>query len=334
MSAPFPPWLRPHLDAAGGLLRFDRFMELALYDAGHGYYTARIPTLGRHGDFATSATLCDTLGRALAKQWSEPPKRHVIEIGAGTGKLTDGLRKSLPFLARLRTSFHIVERSPRLREIQQNLLGSRVHWHATMTDALRAANGSAFIFSNELVDAFPPRVFRPRDASWEELFLELGSDTLVETWQAAESLPDSGVFGGQWPDGQCLEVHESYRTWLAAWMPDWTGGQLITIDYGGSPVEIYHRRPAGSLRAHLHHQVFTGPEIYQHPGRQDLTADVNFDDLRDWSRQLKPDSTLSLCSQREFLVPHTRANDEERFLIEADGAGGAFKVLTQAHAGP
>lgn len=333
MSVPIQPWLRPHFETPGGLLRFDRFMERALYDPAHGYYTARVTTLGRHGDFATSATLSDCLARALAAQFRSAPVRHLIEIGAGTGALTAAVRDHLPLLTRCRARFHIVERSPRLREAQQALLGERVHWHDTMTDALHATRGSAFIFSNELVDAFPVRVFRPIGTTWEELFVEADGNVLGEAWLVAGDLPDSGVFRHQWPDRQRLEVHDSYQSWLAGWLPDWKCGQFLTIDYGGPPSAIYHRRPAGSLRAYLHHQVFTGTELYQHAGRQDLTADVNFDDLRDWSRQLKPDSTVALNSQRDFLAPHTRGKASDTFLTDPDGAGNAFQVLTQSLGG-
>ena len=320
-------WIQLHLDAAGGRLRFDRFMELALYDPDHGYYTTRISTLGPRGDFSTSATLSPALARALAARFRSTRQLHLIEIGAGTGALTGGIRSTLPFLNRHRTRFHIVERSPRLRESQRALVGSRVRWHDDIREALHAAGGSAVIFSNELVDAFPPRIFRPVGTIWQELYLTGSADTLHESWQPVDELPDSTVFQHRWPESQRLEVHDSYRTWLARWLPDWKEGLFLTIDYGGTPPEIHHRRPGGSLRSYLHHQSHTGPGVYRHPGRQDLTADVNFDDLRRWSRQLRPDSHLSLSTQREFLLPHIHPSDPNRFLTDPDGAGSAFKVL-------
>ncbi len=61
---------------------------------------------------------------------------------------------------------------------------------------------------------------------------------------------------------------------------------MLTIDYGGTTDEIYHRRPSGTLRAYRGQQRLTGGDVYELPGRQDITADVNFDDLQGWAREL------------------------------------------------
>jgi SAM-dependent MidA family methyltransferase len=323
-----PHWLQPHLDA-DHRLRFDRFMELALYDPGHGYYAKHITTVGRHGDFSTTTTLSTALGRGIAAAIRKESPDHVLEIGAGTGALTKAVRRALPFLLRRRTRFHIVEHSPVLRSTQQQLLGRKASWHDSVTEALHATGGSAFIFSNELVDAFPPRVFQITPDGWQELFLTLNNGGLRESWQTAHALPDSTMFSQNWPDGQRIEIHESYRSWLADWLPAWSGESLLTIDYGGSPLDIYRRRPAGSLRAYLRHQVLAGPAIYESPGRRDLTADVNFDDLCHWGESLGL-RTVALTTQREFLRPHARPTAADRFLTDPDGAGTAFKVLRQS----
>jgi hypothetical protein len=39
------------------------------------------------------------------------------------------------------------------------------------------------------------------------------------------------------------------------------------------------------LRAYRGQQRLTGAEAYELPGRQDITADVNFDDLTRWARE-------------------------------------------------
>jgi SAM-dependent MidA family methyltransferase len=332
-------WLRPHLEAAGGLLRFDRFMELALYDPQDGYYGSQIASVGPRGDFSTSATLSSLLARGIAN-WLRPSRpAHVIEIGAGTGQLAIavlrhlgafglGRRLGLPVRRGTRLTYHIVERSPALESIQRRLLRRAARWHRTVEDALAAANGRASLFSNELVDAFPPRVFR-RDNDWSELFLALRNGALGEVWQPADSQPSSTAFDHPWPVGQRLEVHQSYRDWLASWQPHWTAGELLTIDYGGSPSEIYHRRPAGSLRAYYRHQRQNGPQLYELAGRKDLTADVNFDDLEAWGRELGLE-TISRTDQRDWLATFSdQPNAADHFLTDPHGAGSAFKVLVQ-----
>jgi SAM-dependent MidA family methyltransferase len=324
-----PPWLQPHLDA-DGRLRFDQFMERALYDPDHGYYTAHITNVGRSADFSTTATLSTTLGKAIAHWIRSTPARHVIEVGAGNGALAQAIRRSLPLFRRLRCRFHIVERSPVLKRLQQERLGHSVTWHDSVTAALQATNGEALIYSNEVPDAFPVRIFRATDAPdrYEELFLVSHGDQLAESWAITADLPDSTLFSHPWPPGQRLEVLESYRSWLADWMPHWKSGSMLTIDYGDTPAEIYDRRPGGSLRGYLLHQLVTGPELYTNVGRQDLTTDVNLDDLDRWGAQLGL-RTISRRTQTEFLAPFARSTEADRFLTDPHGVGAAFKVLIQ-----
>ena len=93
-------------------------------------------------------------------------------------------------------------------------------------------------------------------------------------------LPTSTVFPQPWPVGQRVEVHESFRVWLRAWLPGWNSGVMLTIDYGDTCPALYRRRPRGTLRAYAHHQRLEGREIYGAFGLRDLTADVNFSDLQ------------------------------------------------------
>ena len=99
-------------------------------------------------------------------------------------------------------------------------------------------------------------------------------------------LPDSKVFAHDWSEGQRVEVFESVRNWMRGMAASWTSGAMLVVDYGGKTDEIYNRRPAGTLRAYRGQQRVTGDEVYAMPGRQDITADVNFDDLAMWAREL------------------------------------------------
>ena len=76
------------------------------------------------------------------------------------------------------------------------------------------------------------------------------------------------------------------------------------------------------------HQCLTGPAVYQNPGRQDITCDVNYSDLIQWGEELGM-KTLSLRSQAEFLQPFCDGSDADTFLQSSAGAGGAFQVLLQ-----
>ena len=118
-----------------------------------------------------------------------------------------------------------------------------------------------------------------------ELHLRLGTDGIHEILRPAE-LPESTAFAGDFRPGQRVEIHESYRHWLRGWASEWTSGSMLTIDYGDTMPGLYHRRTAGTIRGYAHHQRLTGLEIYQAPGRLDLTADVNYSDLQKWGEDL------------------------------------------------
>lgn len=312
-------------ESLGGRIPFERWMEEALYHPEFGYYTASIRDMGRRGDFTTWPVLDRGLGRAIAA-WARsgrPRGRwHLIEMGAGSGALAAEVLRALGWWGKPR--YHIVEISPVLRALQQKgLRGRGVIWHETPEDALAAAGGEALIFSNELVDAFPCRIFRRQAEGWSELALQIVNGAVAEVWFDADR-PASTVFDADWPEGQRVEVVASYRQWLGRWVPAWRSGELLTIDYGGTAAEIYHRRPGGTLRAYAHHQRLEGPSAYAGFGKRDLTADVNFQDLRGWG-ELDGLACQGISSLGEFV----RAAGGEVPPALAGEAEDAFQVLRQ-----
>ena len=142
-------------------ISFERFMARALHDPETGYYARRIHSVGRRGDFTTAPMLSDAPARAIAAWAAEALRetgcRNLIEIGPGEGKLAAAVLKHLPWRVRWKTRLHLVETSAPLTDRQRQLLGKRATWHRSMIDALKACDGGAVIYSNELVDAFPVR---------------------------------------------------------------------------------------------------------------------------------------------------------------------------------
>ncbi|HSP41606.1 MAG TPA: SAM-dependent methyltransferase [Luteolibacter sp.] len=301
------------------------FMRRALHDPRHGYYARRITGVGRGGDFTTAPMLDGSLARAVAG-WvaaalRETGCRDLIEIGPGEGVLAEEVWKRLPWKLRWRARLHLVETSAPLREIQRRRLGRRARWHGHPAEALAECGGRAVVFSNELVDAFPARVFEKTDDGWREVAVKKDSEGRVtECLLDAAELPQSSSFGIDHPTGQRVEVHDSYHKWLEAWLPLWRAGRMLTIDYGNTAEKIYHRRPRGTLRGYLMQQRLTGMEIYQNPGRQDLTVDVNFTDLIEWSRPWT-------CDERVATLG--KFTGETGILTEPGGPGEAFLVLDQ-----
>ncbi len=283
--------LQAALDENGGSIAFDVFMRIALHDPQHGYYARNIRAIGQRGDFTTVPQRTPALGQAVARWLRSQSKTrgwkqlHVIECGPGDGSLARDVLGSFGWFERRRIKLHLVETSAPLRELQKaKLRGKRVYWHENIVSALRACEGPALIYHNEFFDAFPCRVFRRQAGQWLELHLRVRDGRLTEEW-IARPLPDSTVFEKSWPDGQRVEVFDAVHSWLRDMAPHWREGAMFAIDYGGATEEIYHRRPDGTLRAYRNQQRLTGDAIYELPGRQDITADVNFDDLTIWARQ-------------------------------------------------
>lgn len=299
-------------------------MARALFDPERGYYMRNIKTVGARGDFSTSATLSPSLGKAVAA-WLRTESRvqagirHVIEVGAGDGSLLQAVRRSLGWWTRRRFTFHIVETSPVLRAQQQKRLGGRVQWHENLEKALAAAKGHALIYHNELLDAFPATLMQWNAAEQRWLEVWVPESLHPHDFDPADF---SVLRHTAFPDRQRCEIHLSIRDWLRNWTPQWKSGAMLTIDYGDEFPQVYHRRPHGTLRAYLLHQRLTGADVYANPGRQDITADINFTDYRAWLAGL---GLVEVQSQHlaDFLRPHGAPLQ----LLDPDGAGAAFKCL-------
>jgi SAM-dependent MidA family methyltransferase len=333
-----PSWLAEAVRSEGGRVTFERFMELALYHPVHGYYTGHVSTIGRSGDFSTATTIGDSLVRSVAswlkaelKQMSMPVAQ-VIELGAGAGRLASGILRS--FLPWQRIRYQIVEVSKTLRQLQEReLRGINVRWEDSVEAALKTAKGEAILISNEFVDAFPCRRFERGRDDWKEISLALEGDLWREAYSETCALPASSTFNEKYATGQRVETLESYRKWLANLDHHLHRGAILTIDYGGSAEEIYHRRPGGTMRAYFRHQRIDGMGIYLRPGRQDLTSDVNFFDLKEWGEHLGL-KTVQLATQADFIRrwanPTSKSQSwADQYITDESGMGEAFKVLHQ-----
>lgn len=299
-------------------------MARALHHPKTGYYNRPTQKIGRRGDFTTAPELSSNLAAAIASWLKTSSKKYkihsFIEIGPGLGTLTSQVLAHLPLHLRLRSDFHLVESSPTLTALQNSKLPKRTTHHADPSSALRQCNGRALIYHNELVDAFPVRIFEKRANQWLELMWDPKNQT--ETLRKPPELPPSSAFSQPFPENQRIEVHQSYQKWLQTWTPLWKSGEMLTIDYGNTIDKLYHRRPAGSIRAYSHQILRTGREIYQNPGLQDITADVNFTDLiQSKNPKLHFSSLIDLSS---FLKPFSTAADQH-----LHNAATHFQVLRQ-----
>ncbi len=161
-----------------GWLPFDRYMDMALYTPGLGYYSGQATQFGqtaqKGSDFTTAPEISPFFGQALAQAIAEALQASstssVMEFGAGTGKLAAQVLKALGALGVHCTSYSIVEVSATLRARQKALLEKEVpqymecvHWLDTLP-----AHFDGVAFGNEVLDAMPVQLFARRDGNWFE----------------------------------------------------------------------------------------------------------------------------------------------------------------------
>ena len=331
-------WLAEIAKNEGGRLRFDRFMELALFHPTHGYYTRRIRGIGQSGDFSTSTTLSPALGKAVFR-WLEAEAKYlgfdpliIIEPGIGTGALAKVVLSQMRPWSRVRYFGVDLHAAPTL--LDRSLSGRRrFRSFNSIETALLEAKGKAIVISNEFVDAFPCRRLVRSETGWADLYLRYEGDQWRQELSPADlSFPGSALDAG-FGVGQTIEVHESFRDWLATLSRQLQSGAILTIDYGGRPDEIYRRRPDGTLRGYFRQERIEGNGIFHRVGQQDLTADVNFVDLQLWGDSFGL-TTVDYLTQREFVARWfpgvlKKGAAAIAFTLKENGAGTAFKVLHQ-----
>ena len=158
--------IRAEIRAAGGALSFARYMELALYAPGLGYYSAGARKFGAAGDFVTAPERSALFSRCLARQCAEVLEElghgSILELGAGSGVMAADILAELALQQRLPREYLIIEVSADLRERQQVLLAERVpellplvRWLDELPPPF-----SGLILGNEVLDALPAERFR------------------------------------------------------------------------------------------------------------------------------------------------------------------------------
>jgi SAM-dependent MidA family methyltransferase len=305
---------------AHGPMPFAEFMRRALYDPAHGYYTRAVPSIGRRGDFFTSVSVGSFFGELLAFQFarwfdSMPPGlplRHCVEAGAHDGQLAfdilDNLEDSEPKLFAA-LQYWIVEPSPALREVQQRTLSrfQNVRWFESPGELYGRVCG--VFFSNELLDAMPVHVFRWDAAAqhWNEMGVGVAGERLV--WMPLPS-PTIGIprlpneLLAVLPDGYTIEDSPAAWQWWGEAAMTVVTGRLMTIDYGGLLEELLSpSRTSGTLRAYSRHHV--GQDILENPGEQDITAHVNFSEIRRRG-EVAGLKTETFTTQSQFLTSIAR----------------------------
>lgn len=274
------------IDESGGRIGFARFMELALFAPGLGYYSAGSRKFGEAGDFVTAPEISSLFSQCLARQCAqvlaEVPEGDILEFGAGSGIMAADILKTLDELGSLPGRYYILELSADLRQRQQQTIAeqapvllSRVEWLDALPERFEG-----MIVANELLDAMPVRRFCIEEGMVRELYVTHAAGQL--TWTTGEvedealrervrSLRESGQIG----EGYVSEVNLVAEQWVRGLAGFLTRGAAVLIDYGFPRHEFYHpQRNGGTLMCHYRHRSHSDPLLLL--GLQDITAHVDF----------------------------------------------------------
>ena len=271
-------------------ISFAKFMESALYHPVDGYYTSATQVLGREGDFTTAPELGAVFGHFLSSKiartfHSSPIPARIYEFGAGSGKLCVQLLSELKRLNCEIEDYVIIEISPRLRQIQQQLvarqtpeISTKVHWSDFPAD-----NGiQGVIIANEVIDAMPVELVRFVEGRLHQGYVtELGDIFQLEFRTILEEEFEQTCNQINWPNFEGIytsEIHCRAEAWLKKVGECFELGSILISDYGFPQHEYYHPdRSQGTLMCHRRHHSLHDP--FKFIGCQDITAHVNFSSI-------------------------------------------------------
>jgi len=274
--------IRVDIERSGGWIPFDRYMQLALYAPGLGYYVAGARKFGVEGDFVTAPELTPLFGTTLACQVADilavTERREIVELGAGSGALARDLLRALKARGSSPSRYAIVEPSAELRERQRETLSHltreldvHVEWSMDLPSRVDGA-----ILLNEVLDAVPAHnVLREagnyfeRGVAWRHGFefevRRLDEGPLQEL--AARRFPREVDY--------MSEINPAAEALVETLAGGLVRGALMIIDYGFPRAELYHpQRREGTLMGHYRHRAHGDPFLW--PGLSDLTTHVDF----------------------------------------------------------
>ncbi len=315
-----------------GVISFARFMELALYAPRLGYYSGGAAKLGQAGDFTTAPEMSSLYGAALAQAAASVIAQsapHILEFGAGTGKLARDVLTALAERGVQVDSYAIMELSGELRARQQEALKDfpQVRWLDDFP-----VQFSGVVLANEVLDAMPVNLVGKNDGVWRELMVTIEQGAFAFTGRAlsdalaaqlARQIPDAAEL----PDGYTTELHPVACGFMASLARMYAGGKgaAILVDYGFPAHEYYlNQRMGGTVMCHYRHHAH--PEPFYLPGLQDITAHVDFTAMALAAQDAGLD-VLGYMNQASFLL----ANDIGDLLLNYDPTDPA-RYLPQANA--
>ena len=269
------------IEAAGGWLGFERYMELALYAPGLGYYArgdrqfGHLPSSG--SDFVTAPELTPRFGRTLARQLGQALDATgtdtLWEFGAGSGALAASVLEALGERVRRYT---IVDLSGALRARQRDTLAARVpqglervQWADALPEAI-----DGVVIGNELLDALPVALLHFDGARWRErgVVREGAGFAFAERDTGLRPPEDAAQVAAP---GRVVELPRQADGFMRTLGATLRRGAAFFLDYGFPAAELHHpQRYGGTLMCHRGHR--SDPDPLTDVGEKDITAHVDF----------------------------------------------------------
>ena len=298
----------------GGWIPFSRYMEMALYEPGMGYYSAGAHKLGPGGDFTTApelsplfgAAICSTLLPVLEGLKAQNLPTQILEFGAGTGKLASSILTRLHDLNFTLDRYDIVEISPDLAQRQQEHISNTIlqldsqthcHWPSELPKDFKGV-----ILANEVIDAIPCDVIIYQNGFWYWYGVAFENGKLL--WKTGlpveQNLLPETLLSGNFSEGYVTELHAPANAWMRQVAKHLHSGLFLTLDYGFPEGEYYHpQRLEGTLMAHHRHHAIQDP--FHLPGLYDLTTHVDWSQIARAALEENADDVY-LTNQAAYLL--------------------------------
>ncbi len=293
--------------SASGFMPFQRFMELALYAPGLGYYSSGTVKFGNAGDFVTAPEVSRLFGATLARQVAQLIDlgcEHILELGAGTGRMAADILIELARLDRPPQSYEILEVSGDLRSRQRHTLREAapglcdcVRWRDSLPERFEGV-----ILANEVLDALPVALVRVQDGDTLELGVTAAADHEGFAWitRPADGELLRAAASLALPDEYTTEIHLAARGMVRSLGAILERGAAFLIDYGFPRAEYYHsQRASGTLMCHYRHHSHADPLAL--PGLQDITSHIDFTAIAEAAEESGLD-LLGYIPQARFLM--------------------------------
>jgi len=312
-----------------GAISFARYMELALYAPGLGYYVAGSHKLGKSGDFVTAPLISPLFSACIARQACEifmPIAGDILELGAGNGQMAVDILRTLASMQQLPAHYYILEVSPELRARQQELMqkeGVDKLTSIIWLDQL-PTHFCGIIIANEVLDAMPVHRFMVTEQKIAEVGVIINEQsqlqwqllpTATQAWQQQVASYQT-TLPQPMPTGYISEINATIPAFVASLSDCLQQGAILLIDYGFERDTYYHpSRNQGTLMCHYRHYAHDNPFFY--PGLQDITAHVDFTAIEQAAvaQQL---TVAGYASQAQFLLGMGILEEATLLLQQAD----------------